>query len=130
MDILNGLLYQPDAHSLCQQPGQLSPTPIKKLVSCTLSLFFPICSTCNGFSEPNFTSVSATLKACVLDFMALLAGAIDTANKAQGGTCSMGHSFPSVLALATRQVLPHLGCMSLVGLCPPAQSSLHGRPMC
>lgn len=42
----------------------------------------------------------------------------------------MGHSFPWLPALATRQVLPHLGCMKLVGLCPLVQSSLHGRPMC
>lgn len=65
MDFLNGLLYEPDAYSLCQQPGQLSPTPIKKLVSRTLPLFLHTCSTCRGFSEPDFFPLSATLNACV-----------------------------------------------------------------
>lgn len=67
-------------------------------------------------------------------FMALLAGAMGTANKAQGAlillTSSMGHSFPSIPAVVTRQMLLHLGCMKLVGLCRPAQSSLHVTPMC
>lgn len=53
-------------------------------------------------------------------FMALLAGAMGTENKAPGGTDGMGHSFPWLPALAIRQICPHLGCMKLVGLCPPA----------
>lgn len=121
-------ISQVSIHSAsCLNSLALLPSRTLCLALClSFCIFVPLAT---GFLSPISPQFLLHWKPVCYHFKALLAGAVGIENKAQGGTDSMGH-FPWVPVLATRQMLPYLGCMKLVGLCPPAQRSLYGRPMC
>lgn len=113
-------MYQLDFCKFHQQPGWLNPTPSKEPI---WPLFTHICPMCNLFLSLFFPSFCCTDSPCHL--AAQLAGARDTANRAQGGTASWPRacSFPLVCALAVRQMLTCLSCTKH-GPCSAAQSRL------